>query len=55
MPSLSKSNLKGRSARRPVLGGVQYLEWFTAVTTDPKHKEALGETPVKLAAGAAGS
>jgi hypothetical protein len=34
---------------------VQYPEWFTAVTTDPKHKEALGETPVKLAAGAAGS
>jgi aryl-alcohol dehydrogenase-like predicted oxidoreductase len=26
-----------------------------AVTTDPKHKEALGETPVRLAAGAAGS
>jgi hypothetical protein len=33
----------------------QYPEWFTAVTADPKHKEALGETPVKLAAGAAGS
>jgi hypothetical protein len=34
---------------------VQYPEWFTAVTTDPKHKEALSKTPVKLAAGAAGS
>jgi len=34
---------------------LQYPEWFMAVTTDPKHKEALGETPVRLAAGAAGS
>jgi hypothetical protein len=34
----------------------QYPEWFTARTVDPKHKEALGETPaVKLAAGAAGN
>ena len=33
----------------------QYPAWFTAAMTDPKHKEALGETPVKLAAGASGS
>ena len=32
----------------------QYPEWFTALTTDPKQKEALGETTVKLAAGATG-
>ena len=32
---------------------LQYPGWFTAVTTDPKHKEALGETPLKLVAGAA--
>ena len=35
---------------------VQYPEWFTALTVDPKHKEALGEVPaLKLAAGAAGN
>jgi hypothetical protein len=32
----------------------QYPAWFTAATTDPKHKDALGETQVKLAAGASG-
>jgi diketogulonate reductase-like aldo/keto reductase len=34
---------------------VQYPEWFTAATTDPKHKEALAEAPTKLAATASGS
>jgi hypothetical protein len=34
---------------------VQYPAWFTAATTDPKHKDALSETQVKLAAGASGS
>ena len=34
---------------------VQYPEWFTAATTDPKHKEALSESPIKLAAGASGN
>lgn len=33
----------------------QYPNWFTAATTDPKHKEALGEAQLKLAAGAAGN
>ena len=33
---------------------VQYPAWFTAATTDPKHKEALAEAPAKLAAGASG-
>jgi aryl-alcohol dehydrogenase-like predicted oxidoreductase len=33
----------------------QYPEWFTALTVDPKHKEALSETPVRLAAGASGN
>jgi aryl-alcohol dehydrogenase-like predicted oxidoreductase len=34
---------------------VQYPEWFTALTVDPNHKEALSQTPVRLAAGASGS
>ena len=34
---------------------VQYPNWFTAATTDPKHKEALSDSPIKLAAGASGN
>jgi len=34
---------------------VQYPAWFMAATTDPKHKDALSETQVKLAAGASGN
>ena len=34
---------------------VQYPNWFTATTTDPKHKEALAEAPAKLAATASGT
>jgi len=34
---------------------VQYPAWFTATTTDPKHKDALSETQPKLAVGASGS
>ena len=34
---------------------VQYPAWFTALTTDPKHKDALSETQVKLATGASGN
>jgi aryl-alcohol dehydrogenase-like predicted oxidoreductase len=34
---------------------VQYPAWFTALTTDPTHKDALSETQVKLATGASGN
>jgi aryl-alcohol dehydrogenase-like predicted oxidoreductase len=34
---------------------VQYPAWFTAFAIDPKHKDALSEAQVKLAAGASGN
>lgn len=34
---------------------LQYPAWFTAATTDPKHKDALVDNPPQLAAGASGA